>query len=336
MDITRCIRASGVALVAGATATATLVVGLGPAGATAPQDIAFVAQDTLVVIAGSGNDAVALRLAPGAPGTIQVDFGEDGSSELDADRGGFTRIVASLGNGNDQLRVDQANGAFADEAVLVDGGNGDDTLLGGDNVETFFGGNGDDGADGNRGADIAFLGAGDDSFRWDPGDGSDTVEGQRGVDTLDFNGAPGNENLQLVPNGQRSKLLRDAGNITMDMDGVERLDLTTLGGIDTATIADMTGTDFRSVTVDLADPAGAPSALDTVVVQGTGRPDVVAVTADQGRVAVRGLQTAVAVSGSEASDRLQVDTLDGDDVVEVAPGVAALITATVDLGAGEV
>src|SRR5436309_14154010 len=39
------------------------------------------------------------------------------------------------------------------------------------------------------GNDLALLGAGDDVFVWNPGDGSDTVEGQDGLDSLQFNGA---------------------------------------------------------------------------------------------------------------------------------------------------
>ena len=46
----------------------------------------------------------------------------------------------------------------------------------------------------------------------------------------------------------------------MDMDGVERLDLTALGGADTVTIDDMTGTDFRRAGIDLSGPAGGGDA----------------------------------------------------------------------------
>ena len=46
----------------------------------------------------------------------------------------------NLRSGADVFNVNQTNGAFADEALTVDGGSGDDTLNGGDNVELFFGG----------------------------------------------------------------------------------------------------------------------------------------------------------------------------------------------------
>jgi hypothetical protein len=42
-----------------------------------------------------------------------------------------------------------------------------------------------------------------DSFRWDPGDGSDVIEGQRGHDTMLFNGAAANEDITMTANGER-------------------------------------------------------------------------------------------------------------------------------------
>src|SRR5439155_1032747 len=66
-----------------------------------------------------------------------------------------------------------------------------------------------------RGNDVAFMGAGDDTFRWDPGDGSDVVEGQDGSDTLLFNGSNGGETVDLSANGDRFIFLRQPGNITM-------------------------------------------------------------------------------------------------------------------------
>ena len=41
----------------------------------------------------------------------------------------------------------------------------------------------------SRATTSRFLGAGDDTFQWDPGDGSDTIEGQDGTDTMLFNGS---------------------------------------------------------------------------------------------------------------------------------------------------
>ncbi len=238
---------------------------------------------------------------------------------------------------NDTFRVDQANGAFADEQLTVDGGSGNDALNGGSGNELFLGRSGNDTVDGNQGNDTGVLGSGTDSFRWDPGDGSDIVEGQSGTDTLDFNGAGVNEIMSLSPDGGRSVFLRDAANIRMDMDGVERLDLTALGGTDTMTVNDMTGTDFRRANVDLSGPAGGGDGqADTVTVNGTPRGDYIDVNANGARVEVSGLRTATNVTGSETIDRLQVNGLGGNDDVDVDPAVLALIGVVVDLGSGQI
>ena len=67
------------------------------------------------------------------------------------------------------------------------------------------------------------LGAGNDTAQWDPGDGSDIVEGQAGIDTLLFNGANIGENIDISANGERARLFRDVGTITMDMNDVEHI-----------------------------------------------------------------------------------------------------------------
>src|SRR5206468_2781909 len=79
---------------------------------------------------------------------------------------------------------DQTNGAFADEALTVDGGPGADTLFGGDGNDLLIGGPGNDSVDGKKGADTALLGTGNDVFVWDPGEGSDVIAGGPGTDTM--------------------------------------------------------------------------------------------------------------------------------------------------------
>ena len=338
MDINRFAgsRRFGIAAGAAAALAVGVVVAAGPAGASPPTS-ARVAGDTLVVTGSSGADRVALRLDPVDSGTLQVDFGDDGVPEHAFLRSTFSRIDVFTRSGNDQFRVDQANGAFGDEALTVDGGSGNDTLNGGDGAELFVGRSGNDAVDGNRGNDTGVLGSGQDSFRWDPGDGSDIVEGRSGTDTLDFNGAGVNENMSLSPEGGRAVFLRDAGNIRMDMDGVERLDLTALGGADTMTVGDMTGTDFRRADIDLSAPTGGGDGVaDTVTVDGTPRGDDITVAADGATVEVSGLRTATNVTGSETIDRLQVNAQAGDDDVDVDPAALALIGVAVDLGPGEI
>ena len=126
-------------------------------------------------------------------------------------------------------------------AITVDGGDGNDTILGSNGADRLLGGAGDDFVDGNQGADTGVLGAGDDVFQWDPGDGSDVVEGQDGVDEMLFNGANIAENFDVSANGQRVRFFRNIGNITMDTAGVENIDVNALGGADNVVVNDTTG-----------------------------------------------------------------------------------------------
>ena len=127
--------------------------------------------------------------------------------------------------------------------ITVDGGAGNDTILGSNGIDILLGGDGNDFVDGQQGNDVAFLGAGDDMFQWDPGDGSDIVEGQDGTDTMLFNGSAGNEIFEASANGGRLRFTRNIANIVMDLNDVEVVDLNALGGTDTITVNDLSGTD---------------------------------------------------------------------------------------------
>ena len=125
---------------------------------------------------------------------------------------------------------------------------------------------------GGRGNDTALLGAGDDTFVWNPGDGSDTVEGQAGFDTLQFNGAEHRRANDPVGERLPRALHRDVGNVNMDLDSVERVNIKALGGADTVTVNDLTGTGVKESRSTSARPAAAATAqADTVIVNGTKR-----------------------------------------------------------------
>src|SRR5262249_56305045 len=110
---------------------------------------------------------------------------------------------------------------------------------------------------------------GDDVCARDPGDGSDVIEGQGGHDTLQFEGANVSENMDLSANGSRVRLFRNVGNVTMDLNGVEQVDIAALGGADRITINDLSGTDVTDVNIDLPAPAGTGTGAahaDTIAV----------------------------------------------------------------------
>jgi Ca2+-binding RTX toxin-like protein len=274
----------------------------------------------LSIEASKRSDRIALRLQAGDPGTLQIDVGDDGSRDFDFAREEIARIELGAGEGDDLVRIDEANGAFSDIPTTIDGGAGADSLAGGSGAELLLGGNGNDSIDGNRGNDIAFVGAGDDTFVWDPGDGSDVVEGQAGADTLLFNGAGVAEQVDLSANGNRLRFLRNPGNITMDTRGVERVDFIALGGADVVTVNDLTGTDVTSVNVDLVGTLGGAAGdgqADRVVLNGTNGNDAINVNGDAGGVKASGLAATVGILHPEAAnDRLEINTLAGTDTLD--------------------
>jgi Ca2+-binding RTX toxin-like protein len=289
-------------------------------------------QGLLTIDGTAASDRISLRLRAGDPGTLEVDFGDDGSADFRFRRSSVARIAVDAEAGNDLVRIDETNGVFTDAvSTTIGGGDGDDTLAGGSGAETLQGGDGNDSIDGNRGNDLALLGAGDDTFVWDPGDGSDTVEGQAGTDTMRFNGSNANERIDLSANGGRLRFVRDVAGITMDSDDVERVDFNALGGTDVVTVNDLTGTDVANVDLDL----GGDGQRDNVIVNGTNGDEAVEVLGGASGVNVVGLPKLVAIQHQEANDQLAVSGLGGKDVLSAATLAAQAIGLTLDGGAGD-
>jgi hypothetical protein len=246
--------------------------------------------------------------------------------------GALTLVVNGLGGPD---TITGANGLAALGIPLeLDGGDGDDTIVGGDGSDIIRGGPGNDTVTGGRGNDLILLGDGDDTFLWNPGDGSDTVEGQGGSDALVFNGSNANENITVSANGSRLLFFRDVANVTLDMDGVETVNVQTLGGADNVVVNDLAGTAVTQVNVDLAGVVGGgtgDSQVDTVNVNGTASPDIIDVTANAGAVGITGLAARVQILHPEAAnDTLTVNGLGGTDVITVGAGVASLIKVVVN------
>jgi Ca2+-binding RTX toxin-like protein len=286
---------------------------------------AHIEHGTLVVEGTRGDDQIVLRLRSGDPTTVEV-VTQDGVVGHDLRRDRFDQIFVDARDGNDRVAVDETNGVFTDtETTTVDGGAGNDELSGGRGNETFDGGPGNDRVDGNQGADAAFLGTGDDSFTWDNGDGSDVVEGEDGFDTMVFNGQAGSEIFDASNNGGRLRFTRNLGNIVMDVDGTEKVDLRTLGGADVTTVNDLAATDVVEVAVDLAATIGGNAgdgATDTVIVNGTNNADDVQISGANGSASAGGLAALTRIANADASDALVVNGLGGDDVLS-APNLAA-------------
>ncbi len=300
----------------------------------------FVAFGTLFVFGSNGPDTIALRVGADDTSVLRVDIGDDGTSDFTVNRSHFNRIAVLGFGGDDRIRVDESQVTFTDlSPTLMFGGGGNDTLLGGAGNDTFFGNEGNDFVDGGRGADRAVLGGGDDRFQWDPGEGSDAVEGQSGVDAMTFNGAGGDESFDVSANGQRVRFFRNVGNITMDLDDVEQIDLDALGGLDSITVNDMSGTDLTTLNADLEATLGvgvSDGLVDTVTVNGTVGNDAVVVSGANGAATIAGIATTVQITAADPTlDQLTVNALAGNDNVNASALDGTAMKLTVDGGVND-
>src|SRR3954468_6208984 len=220
--------------------------------------------DTAEVNGGNGSETFTLT-ANGA----RVRFDRVTPAPFFLDIGTTENLVLNMNGGDDTFTA--GNGLASLITVTVDGGAGNDTITGGDGADRLLGGDGNDLITGGRGNDTLLGGTGNDTFVWNPGDGSDVVEGQDGTDTLVFNGANINEKIDISANGTRARFTRDVANITMDINSVERVNFTALGGADTITVGDLSNTGITQVNLDLSATPGSGTgdgSADHVTVNG--------------------------------------------------------------------
>jgi Ca2+-binding RTX toxin-like protein len=289
--------------------------------------------DTDLNEGGAGTDTVEVNGGNGAEtftttanGT-RVRFDRVTPAPFAIDIGTSEKLVLNANGGDDSFSATGNLAALIQ--ITVDGGAGNDTILGSNGADILIGGDNDDFIDGQQGNDTVFLGADNDTFQWDPGDGNDIVEGQAGNDRMIFNGANIAENFAVLANGGRILFTRNIANIVMDLDGVETLEVNALGGVDAFTINDLSATDLTTVIANLASTIGGGAGdmvADVITVNGTAAPDTISVIANGGAVEVGGLPTAVRITRSEiANDDLVINGLGGADLFNIGPGVNTLI-----------
>jgi RTX calcium-binding nonapeptide repeat (4 copies) len=310
------------------------------------------------VAAGDGDDTLIVddALYPAGVWGVQADLGAaDGDLDRvvvhDSDEGNQTSVsffsnrVSVLAGvwttltgaePTDRLRVNGNDGddivsASTDAmALTLDGGDGDNVILGGPGRDTLIGGDGFDDVKGGRGDDTAYLRGDFNRFSWAPGDGSDTVEGGPTRDSMFFTGSADAETFELERAGNHARFTRDVGNIVMDLDGIDSIEATAGAGADTFRVGDVRGTDVSELNASLA-PGGGAGDPDRVEIEGTDGDDTVAVSGKKvvfGSVTVTGLPVKLGISFAEAArDTLLIDTLEGDDTVDtsgLAPDVIGL------------
>ena len=212
--------------------------------------------DTDLNEGGAGTDTVEVNGGNGAEqftttanGT-RVRFDRLNPAPFSIDIGTSENLVLNANGGDDSFSATGNLAALI--KITVDGGTGNDTLLGSNGIDMLLGGDGNDFVDGQQGNDVGFLGAGDDTFQWDPGDGSDVDRG------------PGRQRHDAVQRQRRQRAHRGLGQRRpralhprhrQHRHGPrrrrERSTLNALGGADTLTVNDLSGTDVTSVNPDL-------------------------------------------------------------------------------------
>ncbi|WP_249779419.1 beta strand repeat-containing protein [Bradyrhizobium sediminis] len=270
--------------------------------------------DNVIVNATAGNN----RISIAATGSMVTVSGLQAEVTIDHAEGADDSLLISGLDGNDSIDASALAGQIN---LTIDGGAGNDNIIGSAGDDVLSGGDGNDVVTGGTGADLVLLGAGDDRFVWNSGDGSDIVEGQAGVDTLVFNGSSASENIDISANGGRARLFRDVGNVTMDINGIERVQIAASDGPDNIVVNDLTGTGITQVAIDLAATGTSygDGQSDQVIINGTAGGDFITVDRSGGAIRVSGLAETVTIAHAEGVlDRLTVSGGAGDDVIDAS------------------
>jgi hypothetical protein len=212
--------------------------------------------------------------------------------------------------------------------IRVQGGAGADTIIGSVFSESLDGGVGDDLISGREG---------DDVMRWLPGDGSDTLDGQGGVDRLDFVGSAAAEAFRLAPieltfpgTSSTLRFTRDVGNISMNMVFMEEIFVDGVSGVDRAVIEDVSA-DATRVKLNF----GAGATPNTVIAAGTnGINNFSFIEPSSGTIAVVGASVPIALTGLKPLDVIVLTGLDGPDQFQVPDSLSERFALTFVGGAG--
>lgn len=196
---------------------------------------------------------------------------------------------------------------------------------------------GDDIVAGGRGDDTAALGTGRDVFGWAPGDGSDTVFGQGGFDTLAFDGNGADETFQLTHANGTTRFDRDVGAIAMRMTGVERIDLFAGGGVDVVRVGQgLNGSAVEELRIDLSGVKGSHAgdgAVDRVELSDGNGDSFVSILGQNGGAAILGLPVFVGIDGGDMGDTIAFHAGGGAD--NLAASRDLTLRLDVDAGAGD-
>jgi Ca2+-binding RTX toxin-like protein len=305
------------ALTATALVTGLLALGIRANDAQAAGITAQIADGTLTITGDGAANKLALRLAPTAPGTLQLDIGDDGSADRSFDRATFTRIVVNAGGGDDEVRIREANDAeqFTNqETTTLNGQGGKDQLIGARNGETLSGGAGNDSLL-NEGAGDVFLG----------GDGADTFIGRVGAGHNSIDGGAGNDRVRMTGSSSLGETieiepLAATGHVGVDDNAGTKHDLVALETLEVLTFDGNDRLDVRpGINLNLDIDAGDGNDLifagdgDDTLAGGNGNDAIGGGSGDD--VLTGGPQSDI-VAGNLGDDELVWNDGDGNDKIE--------------------
>jgi len=179
--------------------------------------------------------------------------------------------------------------------ITVDGGAGSDTILGSNGADLLLGGDGDDFLDGQQGNDSAFLGPGTTRSSG-PGRWQRRRRGPGRHRSAPLQRQCRQRNLRGSANGQRVRFTRNVGNIVLDLNHVERVDLERPRRADTIIVNHLAGTDLTAANIVLRRHTSRDRrrrAADIVIVNGTTGNDTVEVVGTGTSYTVLGLSSLV-------------------------------------------
>ena len=179
----------------------------------------------------------------------------------------FDSVVVRSGDGDDHVLIDETPGVsvpFTDtEPTTIRTGAGNDFVAGGSGAEDIGAGPGIDTVDGNGGDD-------DDRPRWrrrqrvgTPATAATPSRAAHGFDSMCSTAPTINESFAARADGERLRFTRVQGDIVMDVDGVEEVDVQALGGSDFTEVGDLSRTDVGRSTSTTARSAADRTASST-------------------------------------------------------------------------
>lgn len=225
--------------------------------------------DTVLDNGGAVDEQFVVKPKVGDPGRVDASrINNPFTLDIDAEK-----LVVAGNGGNDSITGNVGLAGLI--KVTMDGGIGNDTLVGTDGDDVQRGGAGNDSVSGAKGNDDMDGGEGDDVLTWNPGEGSDRFEGGAGNDTAVDNGGAAAEHFIVSANGQRVTATRDSGApFFLDIGTSETLDLNANGGNDSVDVNNGLGALIK-VDANLGDGDDSISARNdsAQVIDGAGGTD---------------------------------------------------------------